>query len=373
MRRRRLASRHRATEAAASPGRCPATGRPPPRCARSIPASSKPRCRRSGRCSAIDLSAGYGPLCWDPFEVYEQGLVTNPNVFVMGEPGFSKSSLIKCWAAWQHCLYGPSRWLTITDPKGEYRPLAERIGMTVIRLEPGGGTRINPLESHTRFGTTADLKERTQDRIVQATMLYSLAGTQLERRLDPARAQGAADRRRHPRRPHRGRRPRHCSDVLAPAGDPDRRDVRGDQHAAATQLVRDVEEVRFALDELCTGPLRGMFDGPSNVDVDWNGSGLVMDLTGVVDDERAMALAMVASVSAGPASNAAGSPAVSGSTSERRELLHVPAGRDRRVRPGAPQARPPLRRSQHRHLPPPVGPAAHRPTTARRSPRWPRA
>ena len=85
-----------------------------------------------------DLSAGEGPLCWDPFEVYNEGLVTNPNVFVMGEPGFAKSSLIKCWAYWQHCLYGPSRWLTFTDPKGEYQRLAERMGMSVVRLVPGG-------------------------------------------------------------------------------------------------------------------------------------------------------------------------------------------------------------------------------------------
>ena len=39
-----------------------------------------------------------------------------------------------------------------------------------------------------------------------------------------------------------------------------------------------------------------MFDGPSNVHVDWAGAGLVMDLSGVVDNERAMALAMVASI-----------------------------------------------------------------------------
>jgi hypothetical protein len=56
-------------------------------------------------------------LCWDPFEVYNEQLVTNPNAFVMGEPGFAKSSLIKCWAYWQHCLYGPTRWLTLPTPK----------------------------------------------------------------------------------------------------------------------------------------------------------------------------------------------------------------------------------------------------------------
>ncbi len=242
-----------------------------------------------------DLSAGYGPLCWDPFEAYDQGLVTNPSTFVMGEPGYCKSSLMKCWGAWQHSLYGASRWLTITDPKGEYRPLAERIGMSVIRLEPGGDTRINPLESHTRFGSTADVKERTQDRIVQATMLYSLSGTQLERRPTPLERKVLrtivdilGDHTAGPAPT--------LSDVLhlltAPTEDMCTVTAR-----SGDELVRDVEEVRYALDELCTGPLRGMFDGPSNVDVDWNGAGLVMDLSGVVDDERAMALAMVASVS----------------------------------------------------------------------------
>ena len=68
----------------------------------------------------------------------------------MGEPGFAKSSLIKCWAAWQHCLYGASRWLTFTDPKGEYRPLAELLGMSVMRLAPGGDDPDQPARSPDR-------------------------------------------------------------------------------------------------------------------------------------------------------------------------------------------------------------------------------
>ena len=47
-----------------------------------------------------------------------------------------------------------------------------------------------------------------------------------------------------------------------------------------------------------------MFDGPSNVNVDWDGAGLVMDLSGVVDDQRAMALVMVAADRLVAASNA---------------------------------------------------------------------
>ena len=239
-----------------------------------------------------DLSAGWGPLCWDPFETYEHGLVTNPNVFVMGEPGFAKSSLIKCWMVWQHCLYGASRWLTIVDPKGEYRVVAERIGMTVVRLAPGGDVRINPLESHVGSGLNATVS--ANDRAVQAAALYSLAGVVLERKLRPLERKAlrcvvdvVSDRH--------GNAPPTLHDVLALLAAPT------DELCAATarrvdEWVRDVEDVRFALDELCTGPMRGMFDGPSNVHVDWDGAGLVMELSALLDNERAMTLAMVTSI-----------------------------------------------------------------------------
>jgi hypothetical protein len=237
----------------------------------------------------VDLTAGDGPLCWDPFEVYDHGLVTNPNVFVMGEPGFSKSSLIKCWAVWQHCLYGANRWLTITDPKGEYRPLADRLGMTTVRLAPGGTTRINPLES--AGGIAGDDLQR--ERAVQSTMLYSLAATQLARPLRPLERKVlraiVAVLLEH----RRTAAPPTLLDVLELLAAPT------DELCTATvrspgELIRDVEDVRYGLDELCTGHLRGMFDGPSNVQVDWASAGLVIDLNGVVDDPRAMALVMVA-------------------------------------------------------------------------------
>ena len=153
-----MASRHRRR------GRQPAAGShgvavcaaPPPRDdrqrLRDLPGAVQAPLPQVGPLLGDDLCAGNAPLCWDPFEVYDPDLVTNPNVFVMGEPGFAKSSLIKCWAAWQTCLYGEQRWLTFTDPKGEYRPLAELIGMTVMRVAPGAGVRINPLEAPRRLG-----------------------------------------------------------------------------------------------------------------------------------------------------------------------------------------------------------------------------
>jgi len=239
----------------------------------------------------IDRSAGEAPLYWDPFAVYDAGLVTNPNVFVMGEPGYAKSSLIKVWCYWQHCLWGKSRWVTFTDPKGEYRPLAELMGMTVVKLAPGGTTRINPLDAPKNLSA----EESDTDRRVQSTLLAGMAGTQLHRPLTQLERKmlrmvvAVLNERSGPTSPT-------LPDVVALLTDPND-DMCSETVRDRHELIRDTEELRFCLDELCTGPLAGMFDGPSTVDVDWNGAGLVMDLSGVVDDERAMPLVMSAAMS----------------------------------------------------------------------------
>jgi hypothetical protein len=36
-------------------------------------------------------------------------------------------------------------------------------------------------------------------------------------------------------------------------------------------FIRDLQELRFAIDELGSGTFAGMFDGPTTVDVDWSG------------------------------------------------------------------------------------------------------
>ncbi len=96
----------------------------------------------------LDLLAGGAEFCWDPFAAYANGLVTNPNGWVLGEPGNGKSALVKCLLWRQAAVYGHGpngRWIAIADPKGEYAPLAEHLGLTTVRLSPGGTTRINPL------------------------------------------------------------------------------------------------------------------------------------------------------------------------------------------------------------------------------------
>jgi hypothetical protein len=227
-----------------------------------------------------NLSAGGTAHCWDPFEAYSAGLVTNPNVFVLGEPGFAKSSLIKTYLYWTHRLYGNGRWLSITDPKGEYTPLATATGMPVVRLAPGGGVKVNPLDG---LGTDVD------DQAVQATMLYSITAVLLRRALAPFERKLLRTTL-----PILGVRVSvTLLDVIAllaaPTGE-----MCASTDRTVGELVRDGEQVRFALDELCTGPLRGMFDGPSSATIDWDGPGVVIDLSGVVGNEQAMPIVMVA-------------------------------------------------------------------------------
>jgi len=237
-----------------------------------------------------DLSAGEGPLCWDPFEAYTEGLITNPNVFVMGEPGFAKSSLIKCWAYWQHCLYGPSRWLTFTDPKGEYQRLAERMGRSVVRLGPGGDVCINPLDVPVRLTGAALVDE--QD--VQTSLVVGLAGTLLGRALSQIERKVIRSIVTITTT-HTSHRSPTLHDVINLLAAPTT-ELCADTRRDTDEFVRDLENLRYALDELCTGPLRGMFDRQSSVDVDWDGPGMVLDLSGVIDDERAMSLVMVAAM-----------------------------------------------------------------------------
>lgn len=57
----------------------------------------------------LDLLAGGSEFCWDPFEAYAAGLVTNPNGWVLGEPGNGKSALVKCLLWRQAAVYGAGK------------------------------------------------------------------------------------------------------------------------------------------------------------------------------------------------------------------------------------------------------------------------
>ena len=61
------------------------------------------------------------------------------------------------------------------------------------------------------------------------------------------------------------------------------------------EMAKTITDVRFALQKLCDRTLRGMFDGPTNVDVDWrHGPGVVLDLSAIHNDPQVLPLVMLA-------------------------------------------------------------------------------
>jgi type IV secretory pathway VirB4 component len=238
----------------------------------------------------LDLLAGGGEFCWDPFEAYAAGLVTNPNGWILGEPGNGKSALVKCLLWRQAAIYGTGpggRWTAIADPKGEYATLAEHLGLTVVKLSPGGTATINPLAP----GPAADHEPADKQILRRAEMCTALVGTVLERsltQLEDAVVFAAVDQL-----------------TTAPLDEPTLADVArlvANPTEAMTErlrstdrdLVADTATVAYALDKLLSRSLRGMFDGTSTVPLRWDGPGVVLDLSAVPLDSDALPLVMVA-------------------------------------------------------------------------------
>ena len=83
-----------------------------------------------------------GGFCFDPWELYRQGVITNPNCLLAGVVGKGKSFLAKSLAtrsiAFGRRIYVPG------DPKGEWSVVADAVGGAAIQLRPGSANRLNP-------------------------------------------------------------------------------------------------------------------------------------------------------------------------------------------------------------------------------------
>jgi type IV secretory pathway VirB4 component len=239
----------------------------------------------------IDLLAGGAEFCWDPFDAYNAGRVTNPNCWVLGEPGHGKSALVKCLLSRMAAIYGTGsdgRWIAIADPKGEYAPLAEQLGLTVVRLTPGGATRVNPLAP----GPAASHEPEDRQILRRAEMLCALVATVLARPLTQLEDAAVFAALEHLARSPAMTEPT-LGDVAALLATPT--DAMQDRlRRSVDELWDDTAPVAYALDKLLSRSLRGMFDGASTVPLRWDGPGLVLDLSAVPVDSDALPLVMVA-------------------------------------------------------------------------------
>ncbi len=224
----------------------------------------------------VDREAGWSSFHYDPFEMYRMGLITSPNMLILGLVGSGKSSIVKTLLYRMLGVLGSPgglhRFGLILDPKGEYDTLARHLGLTSLRLQPGGTVRINPLDPGPVIGDVRDLAMR------RTQMVTALAAAVVGSRLDQIEDAGIS----------------WAIDALTPSWDarPTLNDVvhllanpTGEMvtrsGVGGRELVRDLRQVRFALAKLLDRDMRGMFDGPSTQRIDWTGRGIVIDLSAV--------------------------------------------------------------------------------------------
>ncbi len=222
-------------------------------------------------------------VCLDPFAWLSAGLVTNPGTFVLGQPGTGKSSLIK------RLMRGMSgfgvRPFVLGDLKPDYTAVVERLGGQVIRIGRGLD-RINPLDTGplgqaaARMSGAAGERLRAESRGRRLNALLALLTlvrrsplTNGEENVLAAVIDLLDDKGGEPTVPDvlAVLRTGHGLDVLLPAADVE----------TATEFRRDTKELRQTLNLLCTGSLKGVFDGPTTRAIDLDAPAVSVDISQV--------------------------------------------------------------------------------------------
>ncbi len=208
-------------------------------------------------------SAG-GAFCYDPWSLYTEGALDDPNAIVLGKLGQGKSALVKT-LLWRMLLFG--RRAFVLDVKREYGPLCRAAGVEPISLQPGGGVRLNPLASRP--------EEHAQVELLRAVTVTAVGGALSQVEAAALREALHAVRRR-------GRGEPTLPEIVAVLFDPVA-EMADRLRTTAERLATDARRAALALQDLCEGPLRGMFDGPTTSGLDLDAKLLVLDLHAVRD------------------------------------------------------------------------------------------
>lgn len=221
-------------------------------------------------------------VCLDPLAWQRAGLVTNPGVFVLGQPGTGKSTLVKRLVT--GAVATGTTPIVLGDTKPDYTRLVEHLGGQVIRIGRGCD-RINPLDAgplahvwRSMNGTEAETL-RWEVRSRRLSLLMALATLVREARITNAEevVLGRAIDLLDDRLSHEPTVP----DVLrvleqGPA------ELRAVTRTDSVKLYRQqTRELVFTLDLLVSGSLAGVFDGPTSRPLDLDAPAISMDISRV--------------------------------------------------------------------------------------------
>jgi type IV secretory pathway VirB4 component len=125
---------------------------------------------------------GGSAFVYGPFDLYEQGIISDPNIIISGKVGEGKSTLVKVLssrgAAFGYRSYVPA------DVKGEWTGPARGIGGSAFEVGPGMLARINPLANPIRRPSRIEEEEwAITSRNRRAMLLESITERLLNRPL----------------------------------------------------------------------------------------------------------------------------------------------------------------------------------------------
>ena len=227
-------------------------------------------------------------FCYDPWVLYAQGVLTNPNVMVAGIIGRGKSALVKSIAtrsiAFGRKVYVPG------DAKGEWSVVARAVGGAAIELGGGLSARLNPLDPGPQpaGGRSTDwLREVRRRRL---SLLGALASTAMGRALNPAEhtaLDAALD----------AAVVGNCAPVLPQVVDALFTPPGSAAGSTQEQLTEDGRQIGHGLARLVRGDLAGLFDGPSTVRFDPTLPMLSLDLSRISGSDTLIGMVMTCAAS----------------------------------------------------------------------------
>jgi type IV secretory pathway VirB4 component len=213
----------------------------------------------------LGREAAGGLFCFDPWECYESGALTGPNILVLGQIGRGKSAFVKS-LLWRQLIFGRQCW--VLDPKGEYARLADAWDAVPLRLGPGLGLRLNPLD--VGGATVGGQAHQRRSELLAAVLASSLGrGLLPQERAATDVALAAAEKRACvPTLPF-------VAEALLSPGEEQARLLGTDTEG----LRQDGRQLALELRRLVQGDLSGMFDGETTPGIELSGRLVVLDLS----------------------------------------------------------------------------------------------
>lgn len=240
---------------------------------------------------------------FDPWELYDAGVITSPNGLLIGEIGSGKSALQKCMIMRFLAVGYKFSWVDIKD---EYSDLAAALGIEPLRLGPGLGVRLNPLAATRRHPEQTELEWRSSLKVRRMALLEGIIHVRLDRPLtmtERTALELALDA-------CTGQLRGSAREGLAPASLPavlskltaveEWGDQLRDLGISVGQLLDESRDTRLALHNLVHGALKGMFDSQDeqNHYLDFDAPGTILNLHAIRSDQAVTVMSMVCAQSA---------------------------------------------------------------------------